>query len=225
MTAAAIVVPANNEAALIEDCLASIRTALIGHHDPIAVVVVAHRCSDDTGRLAHEHLSRLPGRAEGMVVTLGTGTVATARSIGAMAGLSLLAAYGVSFGQTWLLSTDADSRVPPDWLSLYGRHLTPGVAGVTGAIRVPGHEHDPVLARADRHGQVYAANLAVRADAYLDVGGWPDQVPGEDTGLVNRLRRHGHPVIAAPDIVVMTSARTDSRAPGGLGETLRRPAT
>ncbi|MBT0772150.1 glycosyltransferase [Kineosporia sp. J2-2] len=229
MRAAAVVIPANDEAGTIGPCLAAVRTATAGTPIPVVVVVVAHRCTDATEAMAREELSKLEGLAEGVVVRLGQGTVATARSTGAMAGLCLLAAYGVPFGQTWLLSTDADSRVPPDWFARYRRRAVPGTAAVTGMVRVEGWERDPVYAQivraglhGDSHDHVYAANLAVRADAYLDVGGWPDQVPGEDAALLARLRRHGHTVVGAPEILVDTSGRTVARAPGGLGALLGR---
>jgi hypothetical protein len=82
------------------------------------------------------------------------------------------------------------------------------------------------------HRHVHAANLGVRASAYLAVGGWsPHAVVGEDHNLWRRLRTAGlatqHPV----DVVVTTSARTHSRVIGGfasalarLDERTRRPA-
>lgn len=235
-----IVIPAHNEAGLIRGCLVAVRAAMAQTRIPVAVVLVAHRCSDATERIAHEELSNLSGLTEGLVLRLESGTVATARAAGAMAGLHLLTAYGVRFENTWLLSTDADSQVPRDWIDRFRRRMLPDVAAITGLVRVEGWEdglptvtpriseayHRIVAAglRSDSHDHVYAANLAVRADAYLEAGGWPDQVPGEDAALLAALRRSGRPVVSAPEIVVSTSGRVVARAPGGLGALLGRLA-
>ncbi len=233
-------VPAHNEAGLVRECLVAIRAAIARTRIPVAVILVAHRCSDATEQIAQEELSTLTGPAEGLVLNLESGTVATARAAGAMAGLHLLTAYGVRFESTWLMSTDADSRVPKDWIDRFRRRMLRDAVAITGMVRVEGWEdgHLAVSPRisdayhriiaAGMHGEghdhVYAANLAVRADAYLEVGGWPDQVPGEDAALLAALRQSGRTVVSAPEIVVSTSGRTLPRAAGGLGALLGRLA-
>jgi hypothetical protein len=239
------VLPAHNEAGLVRDCLAAIRAAVARARVPVSVVLVAHRCSDATELIAQDELSDLRGSAEGIVLRLDRGTVATARGVGAMAGLHLLTAYGLRSENTWLLSTDADSRVPEDWIERFQQRLctepADDPAAITGLVQVEGWEDGPptvapgiseayhrIVAaglRSDGHDHVYAANLAVRADAYLEAGGWPDQVPGEDAALLATLRRNGRTVVSAPEIVVVTSGRVVARAPGGLGALLGRLAT
>lgn len=115
----AIVIPAKDEVERVRGCLDSVVAAAARIRSPVAVVLVAHRCSDRTEEIAREAFSNLRGRIEGMVLRLDEGNVAAARSAGAMAGLYLLSAYGIDFEQTWLLSTDADSRVAPDWITGY----------------------------------------------------------------------------------------------------------
>ena len=235
-----VVVPAKDEEDLVPGCLDALITAVTGTRIPTVVVVVAHRCRDATEAVARKVFSNLPRLVEGLVVPLATGTVATARAAGTMAGLGQPAAYGIPFEQTWLLSTDADSVVPADWVRRYLPHLRSGAAGVTGTVRVTGWEAGPPLVSSrtsevyrrivtagmhiDGHDHVYGANLAVRADAYLDVGGWPEQVPGEDAALIAAVRRRGFRVVSAPEVVVATSGRTQARAPGGLGALLGRIA-
>jgi GT2 family glycosyltransferase len=68
---------------------------------------------------------------------------------------------------------------------------------------------------------VYGANLAVRLDAYLRVGGFRD-VHGEDQDLVDRLRGAGEPVTSLLSPLVLTSARYDGRAENGLAALLER---
>jgi hypothetical protein len=71
------------------------------------------------------------------------------------------------------------------------------------------------------HRHVYGANLGVRADAYLAVGGFPGDGAGEDHGLWTRLRAAGYPVISSAASRVTTSARLRGRAEGGLADLLR----
>ena len=71
-----------------------------------------------------------------------------------------------------------------------------------------------------QHDHVYGANLAVRADAYLDVGGFPHAVHGEDRALLDALVAAGHPVLRTRSIAVTTSGRLRGRAAGGLAEHL-----
>jgi hypothetical protein len=63
--------------------------------------------------------------------------------------------------------------------------------------------------RGAAHRHVYAANLGVRADAYLGCGGFPARGHGEE----RHLRQ-------PTDLRVRTSARTNGRAQGGLAELL-----
>ena len=66
------------------------------------------------------------------------------------------------------------------------------------------------------HGHVHGANLGVRADAYLAVGGFAPLAVHEDVGLVARLRDAGHPWVATDRCRVRTSGRTESRVDGGF---------
>ena len=73
----------------------------------------------------------------------------------------------------------------------------------------------------DTHRHVYGANLGVRADAYLDVGGFPPDGAGEDHGLWGRLRAAGYTLAQPVGVRVRTSARLHGRADGGLAGLLR----
>ena len=79
----------------------------------------------------------------------------------------------------------------------------------------------------DGHGNVDGANLAVRADAYLAVGGFGETDSGEDHALWRRLGAAGYRLRYATEPTVLTSARRVGRASGGLADLLRtldRPA-
>jgi glycosyltransferase involved in cell wall biosynthesis len=228
--AIAVVIPARDEQARIAACLVSVLLAL--EQVPLAscVVIVAHRCTDGTARIAE----RLLGD-RGMVLTDESGTVSQARSRGAEAalmhlkGLSSAAASG-----TWLLSTDADTTVPTDWVTRTLTHAARGAVAVAGLARLDCVDGLTPAARrmyadlvrsgieGDSHRHAYAANLAVRADAYLEVGGWPHVWAGEEHALLSALEHAGRFVLRTTDVVVSTSSRQEARARGGLGDLLKR---
>lgn len=230
--ALAVVVPAHDEEVLVGPCLESVRQALARSGLPSVIVLVAHRCTDRTVAVAREALTG-PGE---MVLVNNSPTVATARAAGAALAMMLLSTLPgpAPAARTWLLSTDADSVVPPTWVEDLRRHMGGGAAAIAGLVQLHGWEgaspaardaYRAILAagmRLTHHEHVYAANLAVRLDAYLDVGGWPDQVPGEDAALVAALRSAGWPVTSPTDVWVRTSGRRSPRAAGGLGALLDR---
>jgi hypothetical protein len=61
----------------------------------------------------------------------------------------------------------------------------------------------------------------VRADAYLDIGGWTDRTVAEDHCLWRRLHRRGWRVTSPASSVVITSARLKGRAAGGFADTMK----
>jgi hypothetical protein len=63
--------------------------------------------------------------------------------------------------------------------------------------------------------------MALRADAYLDIGGWTDRTVAEDHCLWRRLHRRGWRVTSPASSVVITSARLKGRAGGGFADTLQ----
>jgi glycosyltransferase involved in cell wall biosynthesis len=229
----AVVVPAHNEEQLIGACLQSVRTALRHSGLPWVIVVVAHRCTDRTESVAR----RILADSAAVVLADDSSSVATARAAGAHAALAVLG-RSPSFApeRHWLLSTDADSTVPASWVSDLRRHMDAGAAAVAGLVQVHDWEGASAAAReayrtiiaagirGAHHDHVYGANLAVRLDAFLDVGGWPDQVPGEDAALLERLKARGWPVTGATDVLVATSGRRRPQAVGGLGSLLDRLA-
>jgi hypothetical protein len=249
IAAVGVVVPARNEQEHIGACLQSVRTALAGLPAGIAsaVTVVLDRCTDDTPTVVDEWerswpelaavpIAALGGRRVGGAVgpepayiVAGSG-VGAVRDLGVRLTLERLRAYPT--GATWLLHTDADTTVPAGWALDHLRHAASGVSGVAGLAELSGTHHLSVVAQqryralvragldGDRHAHVYGANLGVRADAYLAVGGFPPDGSGEDHGLWRRLRAAGH-VLARPTAVrVRTSARLRGRAAGGLADLL-----
>lgn len=208
-----VLVPAHNEEALVGDCLRSIQhaarhSALEG--EPVEILVALDSCSDDTAAICH---------------ALGVRTVALeARCVGQArrAAADLL----LQSGARWLASTDADSRVPPDWLAA---QLACGADVFCGTVRVSDWLDFAPRVRAaflagehyeDGHPHVHGANLGLRADAYRAVGGFPALAAHEDHGLLHALERHGYAIARHAHPAVATSARRDARARHGFGDYL-----
>lgn len=243
-----VVVPARDEASRIGSCVRSVRRSLAhatwtGVVDRSAVVVVGHRCLDDTLGRAELGLAPAgpvpaggPGGRYAVLAEAAATTVGEVRTLGVQAGIDLLA-YGtraVRRGQVWVLSTDADTVVPPTWVAdVLGRAHEAGSAhAVVGMARLAGERLSSAgvqaayrrIIAAGVHGRVhdhvYGANLAVRADAYEEVGGFQPVVVGEDRVLVEALAEQGFLVARPRDLVVTTSDRRDGRARGGLADLL-----
>jgi hypothetical protein len=69
---------------------------------------------------------------------------------------------------------------------------------------------------------VHGANLGIRGDAYLALGGWQPLVTGEDVDLARRAALSGHlRVSRTASIPVVTSVRRVGRAPRGFSSYLR----
>ncbi|HVF13098.1 MAG TPA: hypothetical protein VM942_00795 [Acidimicrobiales bacterium] len=221
----------------------------------VAVTVVLDRCSDHTPErvattiadwpeaeavLAHDTLSR-PGAMPIGSGTIGSGNCGAGADVGALRALGLRRALARLAphppDRTWLLSTDADTTVPADWACAHVRLAAAGAHGVAGLAELDDGSHLPteVLERyrtivahglhGRHHDHVYGANLGFRADAYLAVGGFPLEGPGEDHGLWWRLASAGFRLEHPTTLRVSTSARVRGRAEGGLADLLHSLTT
>ena len=196
----------------------------------VRVVLVADGCTDATAVAARSGWART-GRpkADLHVVETDVRSAGSARHIGAEVGL----ADERDLHRVWVLSTDADTVVPPDWVERQLSWAARGFDGVAGTVRL--HELSQLsrtarrsygqLLRAARgadgsHTDVFGANLGVRAHSLKRVGGFPPIAVGEDHAVWRALQQHGFRVVAPTDVVVSTSGRTHGRARGGLAELL-----
>jgi cellulose synthase/poly-beta-1,6-N-acetylglucosamine synthase-like glycosyltransferase len=219
-----VIVPAQNEEATMKRCIQSIIAAAdhSGLGNSLWIVVVADACTDGTARIARRELGTF-----GRVLECNVRSAGSARKLGVEAVLERF--HGVDPHSIWLANTDADTSVPVDWIDIHLAFADDGVTGVAGIVRlnadgcVKAHE----IYRATYHIQsdgththVHGANIAVRADAYLDVGGWRDLALSEDHCLWGRLRSRGWRVSSPARSVVLTSARLVGRARGGFADTL-----
>jgi hypothetical protein len=220
------VIPAHDEADHIEDCLEALRIAVDHVRDEVAsahAVVVADRCRDGT---AHVAARRLQGWGE--VLEVEAGGAGRARAAGVR---RLLELWPMDHERLWLASSDADTVVPPDWLTHQIGLARLGVVAIAGIVAVDSFaDHPPhVPVRwaelydgpgTVSHPHVHGANLGVRADAYLALGGWEAVDRGEDLRLWRALEAAAFELASPRSLVVTTSGRSRSRVSGGFADSL-----
>jgi glycosyltransferase involved in cell wall biosynthesis len=229
-----VVVPAHDEEELIGACLDAvlIARAEVQRRRPdlqVGLVVVLDDCRDDTARIVMERLDGLGadggtgndgGSAAASVVVIEERSVGAARR----AGVDTAMGFGEA-GPTerWIASTDADSRVPADWLSVHADAFDAGVDVLLGTVRPDfGDFSERDVERwLETHpaghlpGNVHGANLGVRADRLETIGGFRELAEHEDVDVVERARAAGFRVVPTLDGAVETSGRRRGRTPGG----------
>lgn len=220
--AAAVVIPAHNERAKLPDCLRAVLTAALCAPVPITVVVVLDDSDDGSDELAGEY------GPDVHFISVDAHNVGAARAVGFGYARSLF-----GDGRCWYATTDADSRVDPDWLV---HQLNVGADMVLGVVRVTDwrlHGADVVdryllryhadpIAGDGQHEHVHGANMGFSARAYWRVGGFRALASGEDVDLVERFEAAGYLIHRDTELSVITSARTQARAPHGFAHHLRQ---
>ena len=240
-----VAIPVKDEAERIGDCLASLAEQTV---DPaeMAVILLLNNCSDGTEDTVRSLAPLLPYRLDVHSVELPEpyANAGWARRLAMDAAARLVHPDGL------ILTTDADTLVDQDWVEANRREIAGGVDAVAGYVManpVELMELDPAIldrgaleweyqqlaaeleARADpephdpwpRHNQNCGASAALTASAYRRVGGLPPRRVGEDRALFEMLRRADLKIRHSLDVHVVTSARTDGRALGGLSDAIR----
>ena len=221
-------IPARDEATSIGPCLVSVMAAAAVAGVPVHVSVADDGSVDDTATRAWAFLSRarhvtaevFPGRF---------GTAGAARGSALDAGL---AAIGADPATVWLASTDADSVVARNWITTHVAWADAGLDAVAGLVDVAWEDDQRLLARrfaAARtaagtgigHRHVHGANLGVRGDRWVEVGGCGAGDDGEDGELWRRLHAAGIATLGVTDLRVRTSGRLHGRASRGFNGYLR----
>jgi len=239
----AIAIPARNEAGRIAACVGALlpqfdRTEVDGR-----VVVLANNCSDGTvDTLSAFSASESSLEIRQVVLPPDRAHAGWARR------LALDAAFEhLSRPDDVLMSTDADTVVPPDWLERNLHHLDQGHDAVAGwALPLqsewralePQHRHRLNILRKyrtllaylssageerwPRHDYEGGASIALRAGLYAEIGGAPTPPLGEDRALFAAIRKAGGRIAHPLDVKAFTSCRLDGRAPGGMADTLEQ---
>ncbi|MCF7749825.1 glycosyltransferase [Bacillus subtilis subsp. subtilis] len=211
----AAIVPAHNEERLIGRCLQALQAA--ARHralggEAVMIVVALDRCSDATAAICR--------RLEVQTVRVDAGCVGIARAVASD--------YALARGARWIGCTDADSRVPADWLA---RQVQCGASAFCGVVTVDDWlDYAPAVQQhflageqmRDGHPHVHGANMGFSASAYRDSGGFLPLATGEDVALIAAIQTSGAHIarLAAPQVV--TSARRHARAGHGFCDFLKR---
>jgi cellulose synthase/poly-beta-1,6-N-acetylglucosamine synthase-like glycosyltransferase len=148
-----------------------------------------------------------------------------------------------------ILTTDADSQVAPNWIAENLAAFEAGAEAVLGRIDLNGEgkylpqalhrrgrledsyerlltelsslldplEHNPW----PHHATISGASLGITRTAYCRVGRLPRVPLGEDKALIALLSRYDARIRYCPTVHVITSGRTNGRAPGGVADALR----
>ncbi len=240
-----MVVPVKDEADRIAHCLRAIARQSEVMAD--GIVLLINNTLDDTPRVVREVSAGLdvPVHAIEHEFAPEHACAGAARRMGMEYAACLLDEAGA------LLTTDADGRVPPDWIAANLRNLRAGVDAVAGraeleaadADLIPAALHeadaeecayaavlDDIAALLDpqpwdpspRHVEHSGASIAVSLAAYRLAGGMPASPLAEDRHFFEALRRIDARIRHAPEIVVTVSGRTVGRAEGGMADTIRR---
>jgi glycosyltransferase involved in cell wall biosynthesis len=217
--AAAVVIPARNERAKLPSCLRAVLTAALCAPIPVAIVVVLDDCDDGSADLAGQY------GPDVHFISVDVHNVGAARAVGFEYARSL---HDDDI-KCWYATTDADSRVDPGWLV---HQLGLGVDMVLGIVRVTDwHDHPADVAdrylrsydeAGDEHDHIHGANMGFSASAYWRVGGFHALSSGEDVDLVERFEAAGYCVHRDTELSVITSARTQARAPHGFAHHLKQ---
>lgn len=218
---AVVVVPAHNEKADLPACSRAVLTAGLCAPIPVSVVVVLDSSDDDSADLAGRY------GPDVHFVSVDAHNVGAARAVGFRYGRSLCR----DDEECWYATTDADSRVDPGWLI---HQLELGADMVLGVVRVANWR----LQSADvanryvqayeadtpdndgEHPHIHGANMGFSARAYWRVGGFRALATGEDVDLVERFEAAGYRIHRDTELSVLTSARTNGRAPKGFAHYL-----
>lgn len=222
--AAAVVIPAHNEREKLPACLRAVLTAALCAPLPVTIVVVLDDCDDGSADLVGEY------GPDVHFISVDAHNVGTARAVGFGYARSLLG-DGIRDTRCWYATTDADSRVDPGWLA---HQMSVGAEMVLGVVRVTDWRQHPAAVvdryvqgyqgapgTSDRdHEHIHGANMGFNARAYWRVGGFRTLATGEDVDLVERFEAAGYSIHRDTELSVITSARTQARAPHGFAHHL-----
>jgi hypothetical protein len=232
LRALGVVVPVHNEEDLMRDALDAVHEAFrhLGRSKcRRGVVVVLDACDDNSEGMAQRSLDvlRRDGCASTALLRCEFHNVGATRALGCA---YLVSAWSDLDADTvWLATTDADSRVPPLWLSSQVLARKRGAQLWTGRVRVDDWAGHSRVTRSkwetmyrDEDYPIHGASMGFSALKYREVGGFPALVTGEDRELCRLLMENGATWHHDSLHEVVTSARRDSRAPRGFAGVLER---
>lgn len=241
-----ICIPARNEARRLETLFPALAAQTWPGIIPIWLVI--NNTDDDSDAVVARAVKRFRGRlaiyGEQVSFPEAEAHAGTARRRAMDNGLSL-----ANHADGVLVSTDADTRPPPEWLERTANAFERGADIVGGRIVLDPQEKLPEGVRAyreawdryweavrmvedaidplawdpaPRHGDHTGASLAIRSALYAACGGVPPIPTGEDRALVASAIVSGGRLAHPLDVFTYVSARRDGRAVGGMSLDMER---
>jgi len=252
---AVVAIPAHNEASYITDCLAALALQRDEAGAPLPkdwleILIFANSCSDETASVARQAASSIPHTVVVVEENMPEGKLNAGWARKRAMDLAAIRLAEIAPIRGLILTTDADSRVAPTWVTATLREFDKGVDCVAGYIDAIPPEYIALGGRFLSRGRLEdtylsciaeisalcdprphdpwpnhrvssGASLAVTVAAYSAIGGLPAQPVGEDSALTKTLDRAGFKVRHSMDVCVMTSCRFDGRAKGGAADTMQ----
>ncbi|MBX3103180.1 MAG: glycosyltransferase [Bacteroidetes bacterium] len=216
-----VIIPARNEEARLAACLDAV---LAQQHPRFHILVVDDASTDATLRIARQYAER----DDRVTVLRGH------------SGKKAALQQGIAEAATaWVVTLDADCTPPPGWLATLGRAMIPDIAMVCGPVTLVGGgifgqwqalESAGLMVLSagafglDMPGMNNGANLALRKDAFLAVGGYAGTdhlASGDDMLLLQKLRRAGYCVRYAADKAAVVPTQACSGLSGFLQQRRR----
>jgi Glycosyl transferase family 2 len=217
--AVGVVLPVHDEEELLPGALEALEVAANALAPTIScrVAVVLDDCGDASSAIACSWRARYGGLVIGRMFR----SVGLARHTGSLALLSLWPDKDPA--QVWLATTDADSQVPRDWLTVQVDAYMSGTDLWAGRVRVA--EQSATVRRwtkryASEPGPIHGASLGFSAALYGQLGGFRNLRSGEDRDLHHRAASAGFRIKHDLRAAVTTSSRRKGRAPGGFASVL-----
>lgn len=240
-----VCVPARNEVARLPVLLQALADQTVA--GPFRVAVLVNNSLDGTACAARDAARALEGRLDmslrEVILPAERAHAGGARALAMDLGISVLDGREDAV----LISTDADSRPPRNWVANTLRAFQEGADIVGGRLVIDDQDplpHDMGRARAlwdrywaevraiedavdpvawdpaPRHGDHTGASLALRVSIYRAAGGIPSIAAGEDRALVEAAVAIGARLRHPVDVWTRVSGRLDGRARGGMADHL-----
>jgi hypothetical protein len=243
-----VAIPVKDEEERLLGCLRGLAQQI--PPTPVRIVVFANNCVDQSASLARKFGGGLLP-LDIRVVEARLPPAAAHAGNARRAAMDIAEAWLMEGGERdgVILTTDADSQVAPNWIAENLAAFEAGAEAVLGRIDLDGEgkflpealhrrgeledtyerlltelswlvdplEHNPW----PHHATISGASLGVTRMAYCRVGRLPRVPLGEDKALIGLLSREGAKIRYCPTVYVITSGRTNGRAPGGVADTLR----
>lgn len=235
---AIVVIPAHNEEEMIGACLGALRSQREISPGAWEIILVLDSCTDATAERVAEARGLPGGPVLQVVVGNGLGA-GGARATGMDLAARRLEAAGRL--NALIATTDADSKVAPDWLARQLEATAAGAAAIGGLIILDpveslalatetiaqrNREHEARMSELSADGPTQhpffgGASIGITMNAYQRVGGMEPIEALEDEALARALRAEEILIHRLNSVRVTTSARTEGRACLGLARNLR----